>query len=95
PDAVAYRRLMEPLVRGWRGLLADFLGPLRFPRHPFGMARFGALALLPVTVLARAAFRGPRARAVFAGMAAHSLMPLSWPATSGFGLMLGLLAHAV
>jgi phytoene dehydrogenase-like protein len=95
PDEAAYRRLMEPLVRGWRELLGDILGPLRFPRHPFGMARFGAIALLPAMTLARMAFRGTRARALFAGMAGHAIMPLSWPATAAFGLMLGLLAHAV
>jgi phytoene dehydrogenase-like protein len=95
PDAAAYARLMAPLVTGWQGLLGDVLGPLRLPHHPIGTARFGVLALLPAMTLARLAFRGPRARALFAGMAGHSLMPLSWPATSAFGLLLGLLAHAV
>ncbi len=95
PDAAAYRRLMGPLVAGWQGLLDDTLGPLRFPAHPLLMARFGLAALLPAATLARLVFRGVRARAVFAGMATHAMMPLSWPVTAAFGLMLGLAAHAV
>jgi len=94
-DAGAYRRLMKPLVADWDKLAREFLGPLRFPRHPIAMARFGLLALWPAVTLARALFRGERARAVFAGMAGHSILSLDWPATAAFGLMLGILAHAV
>ena len=95
PDAAAYRRLMGPLVDGWQGLLDDVLGPLHFPSHPLLMARFGLTALLPATTLARTAFRGERARAVFAGMAAHAMLPLTSPATAAIGLMLGIVAHGV
>jgi len=95
PDAGAYRRLMAPLVRGWQGLLDDVLGPLRFPSHPVLMVRFGGWALLPAATLARILFRGERARAVFAGMAAHAMLPLTSPATAAIGLMLGIVAHGV
>ncbi len=95
PDAGAYRRLMEPLVDGWQGLLDDVLGPLRFPSHALLMARFGLTALLPAATLARAVFRGERARAVFAGMAAHAMLPLTSPATAAIGLILGMLSHAI
>jgi phytoene dehydrogenase-like protein len=93
-DARAYRLLMGPTVAHWQAILEEFLGPLRIPRHPVEIARFGAFALLPASVLARALFREERARAVFAGMAAHSIMPLEKPATSAFGMMLGMVAHA-
>ncbi len=95
PDTAAYRRLMEPLAAGWQGLLHDLLGPLRVPRHPLLMARFGLAGLLPAVTLARRAFRGERARAVLAGMASHAMMPLTRPATAAFGLVLALVAHAV
>ncbi|MGD8474207.1 MAG: NAD(P)/FAD-dependent oxidoreductase [Anaerolineae bacterium] len=95
PDAAAYRRLMGPLAKRWRQLLGDVLGPLQFPSHPLLMARFGVTALLPAATLARTVFRGERARAVFAGMAAHATLPLTSPATAAFGLMLGLVAHGV
>jgi phytoene dehydrogenase-like protein len=95
PDAAAYRRLMGPLVAGWQGLLDDLLGPLRVPRHPLLMARFGLAGLLPAVTLAWRAFRGEPARAVLAGMASHAMMPLSKPATAAFGLVLALVAHAI
>lgn len=94
-DAGAYRRLMGTFADDWQHIIYDFLGPLRFPRHPFSLVRFGLAAVWPATALARLAFRGERARAVFAGMSAHSIMPLERPATAAFGFMLGILAHAV
>ncbi|MCX7671579.1 MAG: NAD(P)/FAD-dependent oxidoreductase, partial [Anaerolineae bacterium] len=94
-DAAAYRRLMGTFARDWQHIIHEFLGPLRFPHYPFSLVRFGLAALWPAATLARLAFRGERARAVFAGLAAHSIMPLEWPATAAFGFMLGILAHAV
>ena len=93
PDAAAYRRLMGTHVAAGSRLIDQFLGPLRIPARPVSYAWFGLQSLLPASVLARLAFRGERARAAFAGLAAHSMMPLDWPGTGGFGLMLGLLAH--
>lgn len=94
-DSAAYRRMMTPLVRSASRLLADFLGPLPLPpRHPLAAARFAPLALLPAAWLARIAFRTPRARDLFAGMAAHAILPLEFPATAAFGLVLHILAHA-
>lgn len=94
-DAAAYRRLMKPLAADWDHLAREFLGPLRFPHHPITLLRFGPRALLPAATLARLAFRGERARAVFAGMACHSIMPLEHITTAAFGLVLGITAHAV
>ena len=68
---------------------------IRPPRHPVLLARFGLPALLPATALARLAFRRAAARALFAGMAAHSMLRLGQPMSASFGLVLGLLAHAV
>jgi phytoene dehydrogenase-like protein len=94
-DGKAYRRLFTPLVGRYEAILHEFLGPLRFPRDPVSMTLFGIRAIFPATQLARLAFRSKRGRAVFAGMAGHSIMPLHWPATAAFGLMLGMLAHTV
>ena len=94
-DAPAYRRLFAPLVANWEKIAREFLGPLRPPRHPLAMAKFGLRALWPTTALTRALFRQEPARALFAGLAAHSIMPLEWPLTAAFGLMLGTLAHRV
>ncbi len=95
-DGKTYRRLMQPLVRRWADLMDDFLGPFPFPpKHPLLMARFGLSALQPAAGLAKRIFQTEEVRAAFGGLAAHSMMPLSWASTSGFGLMLGVLAHAV
>jgi phytoene dehydrogenase-like protein len=94
-DGDAYRRLMEPLVADWNELAESLLGPLRLPRHPLKLARFGWSAFRSAYHLARSLFKLEPARALFAGMAAHSLLPLERPATAAFGLVLGITAHAV
>jgi len=95
-DAGAYRKLMAPLVARWAEILEDLLGPLPFPpHHPVALARFGLAALLPAALLARLCFRGERAQALFAGMAAHSILPLEMPGSAAFGLILAMAGHAV
>jgi phytoene dehydrogenase-like protein len=94
-DATAYRKLMEPLVRSWDSIADDLLGPLHLPRHPVEMARFGLLAIRPARSLAKRLFKGERARGLFAGLAAHSIMPLDRSLTAAFGLILGVLGHTV
>lgn len=94
-DGANYRRLFTPLVASWDKIAHEFLGPLRLPRHPVAMARFGMRALWPATTLARTLFQSEQARTLFAGLAAHATMPLEWPLTASFGLMLGTLAHVV
>jgi phytoene dehydrogenase-like protein len=95
-DGGAWRRLFGPLVHDVDRLLPALLGPVvRPPRHPVALARFGLPALLPATGLARVSFREPAARALFAGLAAHSMVALGRPMTASFGLVLGMLAHAV
>jgi phytoene dehydrogenase-like protein len=94
-DALAYHLVFEALAGRAADLFPDVLNPLGWPRHPLLMASFGARAALPATLLAGLAFRGDRARALFAGNAAHSVMPLEAPFTSAIGMMLQLSAHAV
>ncbi len=92
-DADAYRKLFAPFLREPHALLADLLGPLRLPRHPLRMARFGLPGLLPATFALRARFRGVRARAVLAGCAAHSILPLERPLTAAVAMIFALTAH--
>jgi phytoene dehydrogenase-like protein len=94
-DDTRWRRLFAPLVSDAEPLLEDLLGPLHLPAHPVAMARFTARASTPATTLATFALRGERARGVFAGLAAHSMLRLDRPPSAAFGLTLGLLAHAV
>ena len=65
------------------------------PRHPVALARFGLRALRSAYGLATGMFRGERARALFAGLGGHSMMPLERPITASFGLVLAMAGHAV
>jgi phytoene dehydrogenase-like protein len=93
-DSDAYRRLFTPLVENWAGLRNDLLGPVvHWPRHPLALARFGVGAIRSAGRLATTRFETERARALFAGAAAHSFLPLEHPVSASFGLVLLLLAH--
>jgi phytoene dehydrogenase-like protein len=94
-DAPAYRELMNPLVANSDYLLSTLLGPLAFPSRPFLMARFGWAGLRSASRFARSRFEGKRARGFFAGVAAHSILPLENLGSSAFGLVLTIAAHAV
>jgi phytoene dehydrogenase-like protein len=94
-DESRWQRLFAPLTRDAEPLLDDVLAPLHLPEHPLALARFGARAALPATMLARLSFRGAKARGLFAGLAAHSMLPLGRSPSAAFGLALGLLGHGV
>jgi phytoene dehydrogenase-like protein len=94
-DAAAYRQLMAPLVANWGKLEDSLLGPLRLPRHPLVLLRFGLRAMGSAHHLAERLFRGERARGFFAGLAAHAIMPLEKLLTAAFGLLLCSLGHVV
>jgi phytoene dehydrogenase-like protein len=95
-DSRTYRRLMKPLARNWDKLVNEFLQPiLHFPRHPVALAQFGIPAICPATLLAKFLFKHELARALFAGIAAHSFLTLEAPVSSAFALVLGLAGHAV
>jgi phytoene dehydrogenase-like protein len=94
-DGPAYRRLFEPLANNWPEIAQDLLGPLPIPpRHPFKTIPFGLLALQPAGWLARRLFQGRRARAMFGGQSAHSMLPLNAMASAAFGLVMTTLGHA-
>ncbi len=92
-DGPAYRQLMEPLVKDWPQLAPDILGPLAISNEPWQLARFGWKALSASTWLARR-FHTKEARGLWAGMAAHSMLPLSNLSTSAIGLVLMISGHA-
>lgn len=93
-DGDAWRNLMEPFAAAWAALRRDLMGSLlRVPRHPFLMARFGLAALRSARGLAESHFRGVRARALFAGIAAHSFLPLETPGSAAIGMVLAVAGH--
>jgi len=94
-DADAYRHLFAPLVRASEPLFGDLLAPLRPPRHPLLMGRFGLSAIRSAHGLLRSRFEGPRARALLGGCCAHSMLSLRAPVSAAFGIVLSMTAHAV
>jgi phytoene dehydrogenase-like protein len=92
-DGPAYRRLVEPLLREPDALLADLLGPLRVPTRPIAFTRFGLNGMRSALGLANGAFKRPVARALFAGCAAHAIMPLENFFSAAVGLMFVLAGH--
>lgn len=94
PDEARYRRLLTPLTTRWPALAQEILAPLHLPAHPLLLARFGALAAWPATWAARALFKTAGARAFFAGIAAHSILPLEQAGSGAFGWVLAVAGHA-
>lgn len=92
-DAKRYRRLVTPFIGREVELLGDVLGPLRWPGSPLLFARFGWRAFLPATWAAKLRFRDQRARALLAGCAAHSVLPLNKWFTSAMGMVFLVAAH--
>lgn len=93
-DGAAYKKLMQTFVSDWDLLAQDVLAPLHFPHHPIALARFGFYGIRSAQTLATQMFKGSKARALFAGLAAHSTLPLDKYVTASFGLILGILGHA-
>lgn len=91
-DADAYLNLMSPLVEDLPELLPELLGPFPLPKNPVALARFGLKAITSANWLSRK-FATSEARGLWAGMAAHSMQPLTNLTTSAIGLVLMAVAH--
>jgi len=95
-DEAAYRHLMEPIVAGWEEIAAEILQPiLHRPKHPLALAQFGMRTIWPAEAIIRHWFRGETARALFAGLAAHSFLPFSATGSAAIGVVLGMVGHAL
>ncbi|HUB81850.1 MAG TPA: NAD(P)/FAD-dependent oxidoreductase [Bryobacteraceae bacterium] len=95
-DGDAWRRLFESLSEAWPRLRQDALSPVtHVPRHPLLMAKLGWLGMKSAHGLAHARFRGSRARALFAGIAAHAVLPLEAPLSSAIGVVFVAAAHSL
>lgn len=93
-DASAYQRIIGPLSQDAGKIFRKILGPYPIPfQNPAAMARFGLRAVFSVEWLAKRAFKTPAARALMAGMGAHSMLPLNFAASSAVGLTMCMVAH--
>ena len=92
-DASSYRDLIAPFLESARGFFDDALGPLGVPRHPGPFVRFGLNAMWPASVFANWRFQQSRAKALFAGCAGHSILPLDKMFTAALGLIFSIAGH--
>jgi len=91
-DQQAYLNLLKGVVNDWPSMAEDVLGPLRFPNHPLAMAQFGLIALQSAKNISKR-FATEKAKGLWAGMAAHSIQPLTNSTTAAIGLVLMANAH--
>jgi phytoene dehydrogenase-like protein len=93
-DGPAYRQLMEVFVGDWDRLMSLLMAPLTSTKITPGLAYFGLKALRSARGLAESHFKKREARALFAGIAAHAMVPLEAAGSASFGLVLGSALHA-
>ncbi|GFZ87051.1 phytoene desaturase family protein [Nesterenkonia alkaliphila] len=110
PDGELWRWVIGPLVHNWDAVRQTFLSPRGLlegigsadrpadalrgaARRAASLLQIGAHGSMPARNLMRS-FRTARARALFAGLAAHSTGPLSHPLTSAFGVLFAAAGHA-
>ncbi len=95
-DGKQWRRLFGPFAEHWNELAPEILRPVSLlPRHPFLLARLGLLGFPSASSIAHFWFRNVRTKALFAGLAAHSVLSLDEPLTSAFAIIFAATAHAV
>jgi len=91
-DGARYHKTLKPFVCCAEELIAGALSPAKFPRHPLLMARFGLEAIRTAESLA-SRFRTEEAKALIAGCAAHSILPLDKSLTAAVALVFLVTAH--
>lgn len=92
-DADSYQRIYSPLVKEWPSIRSAFIGPLHLSAYSKEKLRFAFYALSSGIHFAKQHFRTDAAQSLFAGMAAHSMLPLNKPTTSSIAIVLNTLAH--
>ncbi|MGH9487288.1 MAG: phytoene desaturase family protein [Terriglobales bacterium] len=92
-DEPNYRRLIAPVLKDWKIIEGEAFRPLHWPRHKLALARFGLRAMKPARTLAEKVLTTAPARALFAGLAAHSMLPLEERGSAAIGLILAAAAH--
>jgi phytoene dehydrogenase-like protein len=92
-DARSYHELIAPFLGNPDRFFRDALGPLGWPRHPGIFMRFGMKAMWPARLFANWQFQQSRAKALFAGCAGHSILPLDKMFTAALGLIFSIAGH--
>lgn len=94
-DAGPYERLMKPLAGNWDKLCPDLLGTMRSISHPAAGVRLAIKASYSAQGLSDSHFKGSKAKGFFAGLAAHSVLPLNKVPSAAFGLVMCMTGHTI
>lgn len=94
-DGIEWKEVVGSLAEKWDDVAGDLLAPLRWPKHPVDLAKFGLSAFRSAWELAHSKFREDPSQALFAGCAGHIMLPLEHRLTAAFGIVLSATAHAV
>ena len=92
-DGQAYHKLVHGLITNWDAISHDLFGPIRVPKNPIALSKFGLKAIQSAKQLAKSTFREERNRTFFAGLAGHSILPLEQRFTASFGLIFAASLH--
>jgi len=92
-DAGNYKKIFSPLVKDWPSIRSAFVGPLHLSDYSITKAKFASYAITSGSYFAKHHFDTNEAQALFAGMAAHSMLPLNKLTSSSVGIVLNTVAH--
>ena len=92
-DAGNYKKIYSPLVKDWPSIHSAFVGPLHLSAYSKTKAKFASYAITSGTYFAKHQFETNEAQSLFAGMAAHSMLPLNKLTSSSIGIVLNTVAH--
>ena len=92
-DRKIYRDLLEPMIAAWPRIDTHILGPmLKLPETPFALAAFGLKSLQSAKRIA-SRFHARDAKGLWAGIAAHSMVPLESLTSAAIAFVLTIAGH--
>jgi phytoene dehydrogenase-like protein len=91
-DQKVYQKLIAPIVYAWPSIASNVLAPIGIPRAPVQFAKFGLKALRSAHSISNR-FSTMKAKGLWAGMAAHSMLPLTNISSAAIGLVLCSAGH--
>jgi phytoene dehydrogenase-like protein len=92
-DGEAYRHWVSPFAKQSDEFFSAILRPVRIPRRPVLLSRFGLRGLPSISRVARK-FQLESTKGMLAGMAAHSMLPLDYRLTAGVALLFCVSVHS-
>lgn len=92
-DADKYKTIFLPLTNEWPSIRSAFVAPLHVSAYSNTKLKFASYALASGSYFARHHFTTEASQSMFAGMAAHSMLPLNKLTSASIGVVLNTVAH--